>query len=782
MAMSGLSKSLSDTLHWVFAQAGSSGHEYVTVEHLLLGLLQDTDAAEVLIACGADVKHLSSEINKFLNDNIKAISPGHGGSHEPRPTMAVQSIFSRASMHANSAGRKEFNGTDVLVALLSESDSHAVFLLQKNDISRYVVTSYLSHGRPVSDVSGTAGEDEEPGSDEPEGSSPRHTRRRRNAEQMVLTTNLNNEAMNGRIDPLIGRKEELERIMQILCRRRKNNPLLVGEPGVGKTAVVEGLALAIHENNVPAVLQNCTIHSLDVGALLAGTRYRGDFEERFKKLLTKLSQEAGSVLFIDEVHTAIGAGAAHGSAIDISNLLKPALGAGRVRCIGATTHQEYRRIFERDRALARRFQKVNVAESSTEEAYQVLRGLRPHYEKFHQVSYTVSALRTAVDLSERHINARFLPDKAIDVIDEAGARFTLSGKKKRKVDGLDIERVVAKMAQIPERSVNQDDRDRLSRLETILKLAVFGQDNAIKSLVSAVKLSRAGLREADKTIGSYLFAGPTGVGKTEMTRQLAKAMGVELLRFDMSEYQERHTVSRLIGAPPGYVGFNEGGQLTDAVLTHPYSVLLLDEIEKAHPEVYNLLLQVMDSGMLTDSNGRKVDFRNTVLIMTSNVGAADLLRRSVGFMEQDHTSDVHQAIEKLFTPEFRNRLDAIVVFKSLDEGVSLSVAHKFIAELKTQLEGRKVKLEAGEQVARWLVKHGYSARMGARPMRRLIQEKIKQPLAEELLFGKLQDGGGVVRISVSKDELSLRTKSAPAKAVSGSKRRVKVKPKAQTTD
>jgi ATP-dependent Clp protease ATP-binding subunit ClpA len=569
--------------------------------------------------------------------------------------------------------------------------------------------------------------------------------------------------------------------MQILSRRRKNNPLLTGEPGVGKTAVVEGLALAIHEGKVPDALKNGVIHSLDVGALLAGTRYRGDFEERFKKLLKNIMSEGNSILFIDEVHTVIGAGAAHGSAIDVSNLLKPLLGSGRLRCIGATTTQECRRIFERDRALARRFQQLDINEPNTDDAYQILCGLRSCYEEFHQVKYTNAALRTAVDLAARHIGSRFLPDKAIDVIDEAGAKSRISARKNRKIGSVEVEQIISKMARIPQQSVTRDDRDKLSRLESVLKLAVFGQDAAIDALVSAVKLSRAGLRDTNKTIGSYLFAGPTGVGKTELSRQLADGMSVELLRFDMSEYQERHTVSRLIGAPPGYVGYDEGGQLTDAVQSNPYCVLLLDEIEKAHAEVYNLLLQIMDNGMLTDSNGRQVDFRNVILIMTSNIGAADLSRRSMGFAEQDHSSDVHQAIEKLFSPEFRNRLDATILFRPLDKKVTLSVAQKFIVELQSQLEARKVGLEVDEKLGAWLVKHGYNVRMGARPMKRLIQEHIKKPLAEELLFGALKNKGSTVRISISKDDkIVLRplaakpvSKAAPKKTAS--KKRAKSK-------
>lgn len=768
---SGLSEELSDTIHRVFAHASSSGHEYVTVEHLLLGLLQDQDAAEVLTACGADIKQLLHHITAFLKEEIQAISPARNSIGEVRPTMAVQRILSRASSKAGQSNRNTFDGADVLVALFSEEGSHAVSLLEQHEISLHAIKSYISHGDVYDGSTDRTDDDaDKPNSIESSSSLPnRNTRPKKTPDDVVLTTDLNKEAIAGRIDPLIGREDELQRIMQILCRRRKNNPLLTGEPGVGKTAVVEGLALAIHKDTVPAALKGCVIHSLDLGALLAGTRYRGDFEERFKKLLAKLAKQKGAILFIDEVHTVIGAGAAHGSAVDISNLLKPLLGSGRMRCIGATTHQEYRRVFERDRALARRFQTVNINEPNPEQAYQVLLGLRPYYEEFHKVKYTSTALRSAVDLSARYIGARFLPDKAIDVIDEAGALLQLTGSEVRKVDNLEIEKVISNMAQIPPHSVNQNDKDRMSRLESILKLAVFGQESAIESLVTAVKLSRAGLRETDKTIGSYLFAGPTGVGKTEMGRQLAKAMGIELLRFDMSEYQERHTVSRLIGAPPGYVGFDEGGQLTDAVLTHPHCVLLLDEIEKAHPEVYNLLLQVMDNGMLTDSNGRKVDFRNVVMIMTSNVGASDMSRRSIGFTEQDHSSDVHQAIEKLFAPEFRNRLDAIVVFRHLDKKVSLSVAQKFIVELQSNLEARKVVLRTNEKVSHWLVEHGYDARMGARPMKRLIQEKIKKPLAEELLFGKLSDKGGTVRISVSKDDelvldvVSFKSTAAPKK-------------------
>lgn len=785
--MSGLSEELSDTLHRVFAQASRDGHEYVTLEHLLLGLLRDPDATEVLLACGADIKKLSMELGNFLEDHRQSISPARDGAYEVRPTMAVQRVLSRASVHASRVGRKEFTGEDVLVALFSEKQSRAVYLLEQHDIDRYAVVSYIAHGRDgeahgVADGADEAGDAYADSDKEGSGRLRDSSRAKKGTEQeFVVTVDLNREAAAGRIDPLIGRQKELERIMQVLSRRRKNNPLLVGEPGVGKTAVVEGLALSIHRGDVPDAIKQCHIHALDVGALLAGTRYRGDFEERFKKLLASLSEKEGSILFIDEVHTVIGAGAAHGSAVDISNLLKPLLGGGRVRCIGATTYQEHRRIFERDRALARRFQKIDVEEPNEEETYQVLCGLRDYYEKFHGVSYTSSALRTAVEMAGRYINSRFFPDKAIDVIDEAGAALKLSGLKENKIDSTRIEQVVAKMARIPPRSVSRNDRDRLSRLETMLKLAVFGQDEAIDSLVAAVKLSRAGLRSADKTIGSYLFVGPTGVGKTEMSRQLAKVMGVELLRFDMSEYQEAHTVSRLIGAPPGYVGYDQGGQLTDAVLTHPHSVLLLDEIEKAHPEIYNLLLQVMDHGTLTDSNGRKVDFRNTVLIMTSNVGASDLSRRSMGFLEQDHSSDVSQAVEKRFTPEFRNRIDAVVMFKPLSETVSMSVADKFIAELQAQLEERKVRLETDDHLRVWLVKHGYNARMGARPMSRLIQDRIKKPLADELLFGKLYPDGGTVRISIANDDVKFKIRATSGKKATP-KGRTKSKPRAKTAE
>ncbi len=749
-----LSQELEFSLNIAFQEARQKRHEFITVEHLLLALLDNPTAARVLRACGGNIDELKRSLSSFLQQNVPTLSPG--SDVDTQPTLGFQRVIQRAVLHVQGVGKKEVTGANVLVAIFGEKDSHAVYFLHKQNISRLDVVNYISHG--ISKLPGEAGEPAP--SEESEDSAVAAER----SPLDMFTVNLNEQARLGKIDPLIGRDREIERTIQILCRRRKNNPLFVGEAGVGKTAIAEGLAKKIVDGEVPDILVNSTIYALDMGALLAGTKYRGDFEKRLKTVLGHLKKHENAVLFIDEIHTIIGAGAASGGAMDASNLLKPALASGELKCIGSTTYQEYRGIFEKDRALSRRFQKIDVAEPSVEEAVQILRGLKSRFEEHHKVKYTNDALRTAVELSNRYINDRHLPDKAIDVIDEAGASVHLMAPSKRKktIGVGEIEEIVAKMARIPPKSVSSSDREALKTLERDLKMVVFGQDEAIEALAASIKMARSGLRTADKPIGSYLFAGPTGVGKTEVTKQLAHVMGLQLIRFDMSEYMERHTVSRLIGAPPGYVGFDQGGLLTEQISKNPHAVLLLDEIEKAHPDVFNLLLQVMDHGTLTDNNGRKADFRNIIIVMTTNAGAEQLTRRSMGFASQDHTGDVFEVLKKMFTPEFRNRLDAIIGFKPLNEETIGHVVDKFVLELEGQLEEKHVSIEIDIAARRWLARNGYEPTMGARPMARLIQEKIKKPLANELLFGELVNGG-IVKVSERNDQLVLEFAPTPSK-------------------
>lgn len=739
-----LSKELEITLNNAFKNAHDKRHEFITVEHLLLALLDNASAEAVMIACGCNIMLLRSQLSQFIDETISLIPPGI--QRETQPTLGFQRVLQRAVFHVQASEKKEVTGANLFVALFSEQDSHAVYLLNKQDISRLDVVNYLAHGISKTDHGNEASGDRssESGNPENEAGSPLEK----------YATNLNEEAVQGRIDPLIGREQEIERTIQTLCRRRKNNPLLVGEAGVGKTAIAEGLAKKIVEEDVPDVLMKSVIYSLDLGALVAGTKYRGDFEKRLKMLLNQLKKEPEAILFIDEIHTIIGAGSASGGVMDASNLLKPALASGQLRCIGSTTYQEYRSIFEKDHALARRFQKIDVLEPSVADTILILKGLKSRFEEHHDVKYSAEALRVAAELSDRYITDRHLPDKAIDVIDEAGAkqRMTAETERKQLIDTAEIEEIVSKIARVPAKSVSSNDIDKLANLEKNLKMLVFGQDEAIGALASAIKLSRAGLRDSQKTIGSFLFAGPTGVGKTEVTRQLAKVLGVELIRFDMSEYMERHTVSRLIGAPPGYIGFDQGGLLTEQVTKHPHAVLLLDELEKAHPDVFNLLLQVMDHGSLTDNNGRKADFRNIILVMTTNAGAEEGSRASIGFTHQDHASDSLKVIEKGFSPEFRNRLDAIIQFKPLDISVVGHVVDKFIFELEALLADKQVTLTLSADARLWLAEHGCDPKMGARPMARLIQEKIKKPLANDLLFGKLAHGGHVT-IVVENNEL-----------------------------
>jgi ATP-dependent Clp protease ATP-binding subunit ClpA len=719
----------------------------MTVEHLLLALLDNPTASKVLRACGAEIEKLKQELVSYLDESTPMLPVKD--ERETQPTLGFQRVLQRAVFHVQSSGKKEVTGANVLVAIFGERESQAVYFLNRQNITRLDVVNYISHGiskvhdNEEGDAFAPGGDDEKPA--EAPGKSPLE----------AYAVNLNQQALLGKIDPLIGRRNEVQRTIQILCRRRKNNPLYVGEAGVGKTAIAEGLAKMIVDGDVPDVLENSTIYALDLGALLAGTKYRGDFEKRLKGVLGQLNKEPGAILFIDEIHTIIGAGAASGGVMDASNLIKPMLASGDLRCVGSTTYQEYRGVFEKDRALSRRFQKIDVTEPTVEETIKILNGLKSRFEEHHSVKYSRQAVRTAAELSERYINERYLPDKAIDVIDEAGARQKLMpASKRRKVVSVgDIEVVVSKMARIPPKTVSTSDKDVLRTLDRDLKMVVYGQDDAIDTLSAAIKMARSGLREGRKPIGSFLFSGPTGVGKTEVTVQLARIMGIELIRFDMSEYMERHTVSRLIGAPPGYVGFDQGGLLTEAINKHPHAVLLLDEVEKAHPDVFNLLLQVMDHGTLTDNNGRKADFRNVVLVMTTNAGADQMSRPSIGFTEQDHSGDSGEAIKKMFTPEFRNRLDATVQFGPLDGKTVGHVVDKFIIELESQLEEKRVAIEIDENARAWLAEHGFDKLMGARPMARIIQENIKRPLAEELLFGRLE-GGGHVRIGVTDDKLS----------------------------
>ncbi|WP_135467302.1 ATP-dependent Clp protease ATP-binding subunit ClpA [Crenalkalicoccus roseus] len=739
-----LSRNLEQTLHRALALANERRHEYATLEHLLLALTDDQDAATVLRACGVDLEKLKRDLTEFLDKDLAGLVSERAG--DPKPTAGFQRVVQRAAIHVQSSGRDEVTGANVLVALFSERESHAVYFLQLQDMTRLDAVNFISHGiakapgrsqsRPVQ---GTPSAQEEAEKEE----KPRGGRGQDALSNYCV--NLNRKAQQGKIDPLIGREQEIERTIQILCRRTKNNPLYVGDPGVGKTAIAEGLAKRIIEGDVPEVLAKSTIYALDMGSLLAGTRYRGDFEERLKAVVAELENQPGSILFIDEIHTVIGAGATSGGAMDASNLLKPALAQGTLRCIGSTTYKEYRNYFEKDRALVRRFQKIDVNEPTVEDAVKILQGLKANYEKHHKVRYTPEAIRGAVELSAKYIHDRKLPDKAIDVIDEVGAsRMLLPENKRRKTVTLkDVEEIVAKIARIPPKSVSADDKETLRNLERDLKAMVFGQDRAIEALAAAIKLSRAGLRDPEKPIGNYLFSGPTGVGKTEVAKQLAKTLGIELIRFDMSEYMERHSVSRLIGAPPGYVGFDQGGLLTDAIDQHPHAVLLLDEIEKAHQDLYNILLQVMDHGKLTDHNGKTVDFRNVILIMTTNAGAADMAKPAIGFGATVRVGEDEEAIKRLFTPEFRNRLDAVVPFSGLTPEIVGRVVEKFVMQLEAQLADRNVTIELSSAAKEWLAEKGYDPLYGARPLARVIQEHVKKPLAEELLFGRLTRGGAV---------------------------------------
>ncbi|HUN40576.1 MAG TPA: ATP-dependent Clp protease ATP-binding subunit ClpA [Acetobacteraceae bacterium] len=743
-----LSRNLEQTLHRSLSLASERRHEYATLEHLLLGLADDTDAATVLRACGVDLEKLRSDLSEFLDKDLAGLATDRPG--DPKPTAGFQRVVQRAAIHVQSSGRDEVTGANVLVALFSERESHAVYFLQLQDMTRLDAVNFISHGIAKAPgrsaqrtVQGTGGGAQAESHQEQEREEKSN---RRNQDALSnYCVNLNKKAMAGKIDPLIGRELEIERTIQILCRRTKNNPLYVGDPGVGKTAIAEGLAKRIVEGDVPEVLARSTIYALDMGALLAGTRYRGDFEERLKAVVSELENQQGAILFIDEIHTVIGAGATSGGAMDASNLLKPALASGNLRCIGSTTYKEFRNYFEKDRALVRRFQKIDVNEPTLEDSVKILRGLKTNYEKHHKVRYTDEAIRAAVELSAKYINDRKLPDKAIDVIDEVGAsRMLLPEHKRRKTVTLrDVEEIVAKIARIPPKSVSADDKETLRNLERDLKSMVFGQDKAIEALAAAIKLARAGLREPEKPIGNYLFSGPTGVGKTEVARQLASTMGIELIRFDMSEYMERHSVSRLIGAPPGYVGFDQGGLLTDAIDQHPHCVLLLDEIEKAHQDLFNILLQVMDHGKLTDHNGKTVDFRNVILIMTTNAGASDLAKEAIGFGRDNRAGEDEDAIKRLFTPEFRNRLDATIAFAGLTPEIVGRVVEKFVMQLEAQLADRNVTIELSSAAKEWLAERGYDKLYGARPLARVIQEHIKKPLAEELLFGRLVKGGSV---------------------------------------
>ena len=742
-----LNKSLELTLNDAFRDARAKRHEFMTVEHLLLALIDNESAKDALNACGANLASLKEEITSFIAETTPLL-PVDDAESETQPTLGFQRVLQRAVFHVQSSGNNEVNGANVLVAIFSEQESQAAYLLKKSDVSRLDVVNYLSHGVSREDEHDPREGIEQ--DEESEGQSKENALSK-------YATNLNESAAAGEIDPLIGRANEVERTVQVLSRRRKNNPLLVGEAGVGKTAIAEGLAYRIIQDDVPDVIKEHTIYSLDMGAILAGTKYRGDFEKRFKAVLKEFEKRADAILFIDEIHTIIGAGAASGGMLDASNLLKPLLSSGKLRCIGSTTYQEFSGVFEKDRALARRFQKIDVLEPSIEDTTEILMGLKPSYEEHHNVSYTRAAMSAAAKLSDKYILERFLPDKAIDVMDEAGARhaMTRSEDDSDVIDVAEIEAIIAKMARIPEQSVSSSDLTLLKNLDRNLKMVVFGQDPAIETLTSAIQLSRSGLGNEDKPIGSFLFAGATGVGKTEVCKQLAKCLGVELVRFDMSEYLESHTVSRLIGAPPGYVGYDQGGLLTDAVRKHPHCVVLLDEIEKAHSDVYNLLLQVMDHGSLTDNNGRKADFRNVILVMTTNAGATQTERKSIGFQVQDNTTDAMQEIKKIFSPEFRNRLDSIVWFNGLDESIIEQVVDKFIVEVQAQLDHKAVALEVSKEARSWLVKKGYDKAMGARPMGRVIQDELKKPMANELLFGKLMNGG-TATVTIKKDALSFK--------------------------
>ena len=769
--MPSFSNTLEQAIHAALALANSRSHEFATLEHLLLALIDEPDAARVMKACSVDTEELRQKLVEYVDTDLANLVTDIEGS-EAVPTAAFQRVIQRAAIHVQSSGRTEVTGANVLVAIFAERESNAAYFLQEQDMTRYDAVNFIAHGvakdpaygesRPVT---GAQDIEEEAQSTE--------TGQEADQKESALgkyCVDLNEKARLGDVDPLIGREHEVERCIQVLCRRRKNNPLLVGDPGVGKTAIAEGLARKIVSGETPEVLSESTIFSLDMGALLAGTRYRGDFEERLKAVVTELEDHPDAILFIDEIHTVIGAGATSGGAMDASNLLKPALQGGKLRCMGSTTYKEFRQHFEKDRALSRRFQKIDVVEPSVEDSVKILKGLKPYFEDHHHIKYTADAIKTAVELSARYITDRKLPDKAIDVIDEAGAaqHLIVESRRRKTIGTKEIEAVVAKIARIPPKNVSKDDAEVLRDLENSLKRVVFGQDNAIEALSSAIKLARAGLREPEKPIGNYLFAGPTGVGKTEVAKQLADTLGVELLRFDMSEYMEKHAVSRLIGAPPGYVGFDQGGQLTDGVDQHPHCVLLLDEIEKAHPDVYNILLQVMDHGTLTDHNGRTVDFRNVILIMTSNAGAMEQAKAAIGFGRDRREGEDTAAIERMFTPEFRNRLDAVISFSPLPKSVILQVVEKFVLQLEAQLMDRNVTIELTKPAAEWLADKGYDDKMGARPLGRVIQEHIKKPLAEELLFGKLAKGG-VVRVGLKDGKLDLQMDGPDKPRLAGKK-------------
>ena len=756
-----LSRELEVTLNLAFKNARDKKHEFMTVEHLLLALLDDASATSVLTACGVDLDALRQDLSEFITSTVPTI-PDTKLQQDTQPTHGFQRVLQRAVFQVNSANHSEVVGANVIVAIFSEQESQAVYFLRLQDVARIDVVNFIAHG--ISKTSERAEDTNQSSTETSNKASNAKPEQKTSLEQ--YTTNLNERARKGEIDPLIGREHEIERISQILIRRRKNNPLLVGEAGVGKTAIIEGLAKLIHEKKAPKPITNSTVYSLDMGSLVAGTKYRGDFEKRLKSLISELKKQKSAILFIDEIHTIIGAGSASGSVMDAANLLKPLLSSGQIRCIGSTTFQEFRGIFERDHALARRFQKVDVLEPSVDQTYEILKGLKSKFEDHHQLKYTSRALRGAAVLSDKHITDRFLPDKAIDILDEAGAsqRLLPDYKKKKTVGINDIEHIIAKIARIPEKSVSSSDKAQLADLANNLKMVVFGQDTAIDALSTSIKLARAGLREGTKPIGNFLFAGPTGVGKTEVCKQLSRILGVELVRFDMSEYMERHTVSRLIGAPPGYVGFDQGGLLTEEVTKNPHSVVLLDEIEKAHPDVFNLLLQVMDHGTLTDNNGRKADFRNVILIMTTNAGAEAMSRASIGFSMQDHQSDGIEAIKKMFTPEFRNRLDDIVQFGELSLDVIKTVVDKFLVQLQSQLDEKKVFLDVDESARLWLAQNGYDPKMGARPMERVIQDKVKKPLAEAVLFGELAKSGGTVKIIVDENDKLVIETSAEAQS------------------
>ena len=752
--MPSFSRNLEQSLHRALAAANERKHEYATLEHLLLSLTDDTDAAAVMRACSVDLDALRAALLEYIDSELGNLVVE--GREDAKPTAGFQRVIQRAVIHVQSSGREEVTGANVLVAIFAERESHAAYFLQEQDMTRYDAVNYISHGiakRPgMSEARNPRGAEEEAG-DKAETREPGEGGKKKESALDAYCVNLNRKARDGKIDPLIGREAEVQRTIQVLCRRQKNNPLLVGDPGVGKTAIAEGLARKIVQGEVPEVLAESTVFSLDMGTLLAGTRYRGDFEERLKQVIKEIENHKNAVLFIDEIHTVIGAGATSGGAMDASNLLKPALAQGALRCIGSTTYKEYRQYFEKDRALVRRFQKIDVNEPSVPDTIEIMKGLKPYFEEFHKIKYTAEAIKSAVELSARYIHDRKLPDKAIDVIDETGASQMLVPEPKRKktIGVKEIEATIATMARIPPKTVSKDDAEVLAHLDESLKRVVYGQDKAIGALSSAIKLARAGLRDGEKPIGSYLFSGPTGVGKTEVAKQLAATLGVELIRFDMSEYMERHTVSRLIGAPPGYVGFDQGGLLTDGVDQHPHCVLLLDEIEKAHPDLYNILLQVMDHGKLTDHNGKQIDFRNVILIMTTNAGAADMARSAFGFTRSRREGDDLEAINRMFTPEFRNRLDAIVPFGHLPREVIAQVVDKFVLQLEAQLADRNVTIELSDEARGWLVDHGYDEAMGARPMARVIQQTIKTPLADEVLFGRLKNGGAV-KVVVTTEE------------------------------